>query len=421
MRLFLSVLLLAAIARADNFHYKDIIIGERAVGLGGAFAAIADDSSGIFYNPAGMAFSQDNYLSVSTNAYTTNREVFQDIAPGQNYETRSQSLFPSMVGVTQNMGPGKLGLGFFATNSETIDQSDRLELPAEGAIPQRRLTRHLLSQNNTYIFGPAYALEITDNLAIGLSLMGKIRTFKSIDDQLFLVSNGTDYSYSITNILQTQTEYGLMPILGLQYMPIPKWSLAVTVSRPFLKGNARKTSSRTKLNTDQSIPVPTGNFTSDFTETEASDNYEITSPFSCTFATAYFASKTWLLSAQTDIFQNLNFSGIAAPVTINWSFGTEYFVFDWLAIRGAVYSNNAATPVPRAGALAAGSSEVQPPHIDQLGGAAGLTIYRPNSSVTFSVTQSSGSGTGQAYPSATDTQTMSRKVFAFYLSGSYQL
>jgi len=406
---------------ADNFHYKDIILGERAIGLGGAFSAIADDSSGIFYNPAGLAFAQENYLSVSTNAYASNREVFKDIAPGQNYETRSQSLFPSMVGVTQNMGPGKLGLGFFATNSEAIDQSDKLELPADGTNAERRLTRHLLSQNNTYIFGPAYAIEITDNFAIGLSLMGKIRTFKSIDDQLFLVDNGTDFSYLITNVLQTQTEYGILPILGIQFMPVPKWSLALTLSRPYLKGTSRKTSTSTKLNTNGSIPTPTGNFTTDFGENVAEEKYDVTSPFSVTFGTAYFASKSWLISAQADIYQNLNFSGITAPVTINWSVGSEYFVFDWLALRAGVYANNASTPVPRAGALANGSTDVQPPHIDQLGGAAGFSVYRPNSSVTFSVSQSSGTGSGQAYPSVTDIQTMNRSVFAFYLSGSYQL
>ena len=204
-------------------------------------------------------------------------------------------------------------------------------------------------------------------------------------------------------------------------MPIPKWSLALTISRPFLKGFTRKTSTSTKLNSDGSIPVPSGNFTTDFSEEAIKNSYDVSGPFSSTIGTAYFASKTWLLTAQADIFQNLVYSGIAAPVTINWSFATEYFVFDWLAIRGAIYTNNASTPVPRKGVLMAGSTDVQPPHIDQLGGAAGLSIYRPNSSITFSVTHSYGNGTGQAYPSGNDIQAMYRNVFAFYLSGSYQL
>ncbi|MEO1175145.1 MAG: UPF0164 family protein, partial [Myxococcota bacterium] len=50
-----AVLLLAAPARGDDTHYQDFIVGGRAVGLGGAFTALADDPSGLFYNPAGIA------------------------------------------------------------------------------------------------------------------------------------------------------------------------------------------------------------------------------------------------------------------------------------------------------------------------------------------------------------------------------
>jgi len=425
-RLFIATWLAASAfpmaSYADNYHYKDIVVGERAVGLGGAFAAIADDPSGIFYNPAGIAFAAENYLSVSTNAYSSNRESFKDIAAGQNYETRSASLIPSMVGVTQNLGPGKLGLALFSTNSEAVDQSDHLELPATADAPRRILTRHLLSQNNTYLLGPAYAMEITDNLAIGFSLLGKIRVFKSIDEQLFLVANDNDnYSYLITNVQQTQTEYGLLPIFGIQYMPVPKLSLGISLSRPFLKGATRRATTTTRLNPDNTIPPPTGNFSPDFVESVFTDSYEVTSPFACSVSTAYFAARSFLVSVQGDFYQNLNFSGIAAPVTINWTVASEFFPTDWMALRGAVYANNSATPVPRPGALLASSGEVQPPHIDQLGFAFGLSIYRPNSSVTFSFTHSSGTGKGQAYPSDTDIQTMERSVFAFYLSGSYQL
>ena len=49
-----AVLTAVAPAHADDHHYQNYLVGERAVGLGGAFSAIANDSSGVFYNPAGL-------------------------------------------------------------------------------------------------------------------------------------------------------------------------------------------------------------------------------------------------------------------------------------------------------------------------------------------------------------------------------
>ena len=54
---------MAVTAQADQFHYHNLLIGPRAMGLGGAFGAVADDASGIYYNPAGLAFALSNDIS----------------------------------------------------------------------------------------------------------------------------------------------------------------------------------------------------------------------------------------------------------------------------------------------------------------------------------------------------------------------
>ncbi len=40
-------------------------VGARAIGMGGAFVAVADDASAIYWNPAGVARLQDNVISVN--------------------------------------------------------------------------------------------------------------------------------------------------------------------------------------------------------------------------------------------------------------------------------------------------------------------------------------------------------------------
>ncbi|MEO0815174.1 MAG: UPF0164 family protein, partial [Myxococcota bacterium] len=72
-RLWVSLLLCAAFtaspAHADDTHYQDFVVGGRAVGLGGAFTALADDPSGVFYNPAGIADVEETNLQVSASLY----------------------------------------------------------------------------------------------------------------------------------------------------------------------------------------------------------------------------------------------------------------------------------------------------------------------------------------------------------------
>ena len=49
---------------ADENRYINFFIGDRAAGLGGAYTAIADGPEGVFYNPAGLAFSSSKYFSL---------------------------------------------------------------------------------------------------------------------------------------------------------------------------------------------------------------------------------------------------------------------------------------------------------------------------------------------------------------------
>ena len=67
---FLALILTCAVPAAglaDDVHYQDYIVGDRAVSLGGAFTAIAADPSGMWYNPAGIVDVRNTSLSLSAN------------------------------------------------------------------------------------------------------------------------------------------------------------------------------------------------------------------------------------------------------------------------------------------------------------------------------------------------------------------
>ena len=56
-------------AKADDTHYQDFVVGGRAMTMGGAFTAIADDSSGVYYNPAGLADANYSSLQLAASLY----------------------------------------------------------------------------------------------------------------------------------------------------------------------------------------------------------------------------------------------------------------------------------------------------------------------------------------------------------------
>lgn len=69
--ILLTLVLLANTARAevdfDYLHGSDLGmgVGARAVSMGGAFTAVADDASAVFWNPAGLAQLTDNQIYLS--------------------------------------------------------------------------------------------------------------------------------------------------------------------------------------------------------------------------------------------------------------------------------------------------------------------------------------------------------------------
>src|SRR5947208_15617240 len=58
----LSLLLLASSTLWAAGLQRPNVGGARAVGMGGAYTAVADDPSAVWYNPAGTAFYGDNVV-----------------------------------------------------------------------------------------------------------------------------------------------------------------------------------------------------------------------------------------------------------------------------------------------------------------------------------------------------------------------
>ena len=66
--LFTLFLTCKAVARAPDFTIHQEYTSTRALGMGNAFIAVADDHSGLFYNPASLAVRKDTHLRMFLRA-----------------------------------------------------------------------------------------------------------------------------------------------------------------------------------------------------------------------------------------------------------------------------------------------------------------------------------------------------------------
>src|SRR5256885_4912429 len=133
-----AVLLASAVAesaRADDSNFRPYIVGGRAAGMGGAFTALADDGSGPYYNPGGLAFVRRSQLSLSASVYGLvgggNADALGD---GHDFNYRGLNIFPvstsavwklSDTGSPEGEGTA-LALSVFVPDAVRIDDRDTI-------------------------------------------------------------------------------------------------------------------------------------------------------------------------------------------------------------------------------------------------------------------------------------------------------
>src|SRR5258708_2226128 len=94
-----------AIAHADDSNFRPYLIGARAAGMGGAYTALADDGTGSYYNPGGVAFAAQPSLSLSASVYGivsgSNADV---LGPGHDFTYRDLNTFPISTAIVRKFG-----------------------------------------------------------------------------------------------------------------------------------------------------------------------------------------------------------------------------------------------------------------------------------------------------------------------------
>jgi long-subunit fatty acid transport protein len=396
-------------ASADEFHYNNVLIGDRASGMGGAYTAISDDATGLYYNPAGVVYSSGKNLSASVNAYYNLSKTYKGVIGDHGWDRKSSALLPNYFGIIQPLGRFKVGFSYAVPDTSREDQSQVFYNLSSS------VTRYVINFNNedyTYNFGPSLAMELSKDFSAGLTLYLHQRNSLMIMNQLVNLSDNT---YEWTNEYVEINEKGLRPILGFMWSPAEKLSLGLAISRIFIYDSERRrqvTCSDTVVGQggcDAFITPTNPVYRTDETVT-AKKKY----PVQIAAGAAYFPTSNLLLSGDITYFSKVDDAAFGnRQAVVNIALGTEYYLSKAWAVRGGLFTNLANTSkispdVPN-----------QPEHIDLYGGSMSISRFTRNTSLTLGGNMSKGTGKAQIVSNSTQIQEAEILNWTIFLSSSY--
>ena len=226
------VLLCAAAARADDSRYQDYPVGTRAMALGGAFVALSDDPSGLYYNPAGICDTHRLNVSVSASLYGVERQSQGAIRLGAG--TFSIATLNDL-----NVIPGEVGLikgvGRMDERGAAIAYGFDVTVPSfraygtDSAEPFQAQTRVM---DRTFNVGAGAAARVSDKLNLGLALHYVLRLYETSEDALIQQGDPADPAVGVYHATGTFQNANLVALLGAKYRHSDEWLFGASLGLP---------------------------------------------------------------------------------------------------------------------------------------------------------------------------------------------
>ncbi len=380
--IFILILLccLSSVAKADIFHYKNVLVGDRGANMGGAYIALSDDSSGCYYNPAGVSYTVGANLSGSVNAYHLQKSVYKSAIRGYDWKRDSAELLPNFFGLIKNYGKHSFGVSVVVPDSFVQHQDQSIDnLPDMGgrSIARYTLSRH--EEDATTMSGVTYAYEISETLAVGTTLNYYYRKNRIENNQTILYADGL-YRGDFYNTSWFET--GLSPKLGVRWAPHKKFAVGATLSQVFIVQSKWKNMGNTKEEGSADLI-----FIQDDTKARRNTPLEFglglamfpTEDITFTFDTNYYTN------SGRDVFALYGYESV-----INFSFAGEYKINKKNVVRLGYFTNNSNVPVPNTNTRGL-------EHINMWGIATGYSIHNEVTSFTIGLVYSQGGGLAQIY------------------------
>lgn len=241
----------SAYAFLENYNNYQYLIGDRAAGFGGAYCAIANDSTALWYNPAGLANINDNRLNISANTYSyltrNSRQYWQiEESPGQyqslDLKETDISVVPNTVAYARRvnwLGNDVIAYGLFVPIQDSIQAT--IAGKATGSVLNVDLNASYRINTKSYYGVAGYGVNITKNLNLGLSVgVGYFQGKGGANISAYLDPGGTNQSEIAMIIDNELTALTAFTGTGLQYALTPHHSIGVFYHSPIYRLHASR-------------------------------------------------------------------------------------------------------------------------------------------------------------------------------------
>ncbi len=293
--LLVSVNVLHASIALAQANYQPFPLGERAVGLGGAFTGLADDESGSFYNPAGPAFAKGDSLSLTANFYGIVMGTFTGGFGGSgdfSYGTinlvpaTSSSLFHIGPASDDELSPWVLCINVYAPGNFNLDNRQTI-VQGPKSFTMRR------TQRDRQLFaGPTIARRMGARWSLGVSLFGSIH-LSELEGSNVLGSTDPPIVTEVT-YAESSTNVGLMGSAGIRFLPTDHISLGFSVRSPVVHLYSEGT--RYLLDVNMAPPA-----TAEFKQTTSRHRTRFELPTKFSLGIGWVKARSWGWSADFNV------------------------------------------------------------------------------------------------------------------------
>jgi hypothetical protein len=260
LTLALAAAPLAAPVHADPTNYQRYVIGERALGMGGAYTAAVDDPMAIYYNPGALPFADTAAVSASKSVFGTDRRTIRngfvpDFGPAVDavdLDATTDLSWPStltlMIGFEKDKPKGRavrhaVGFALLVPNQE--DYQFRAKHLGSGAFPDTE-TYYLSESYRTVWTGIAYAFQPTPRWGFGVTgFFSNYKYSRRLDTNTFdppydtsgCSAGGCGDLDVVESMLKIKVN-SLIFRVGALWSPTDRWRVGLAATAPsiFLSG-----------------------------------------------------------------------------------------------------------------------------------------------------------------------------------------
>lgn len=396
----------ADLAKQHQSFDRLMLPGGRSAMLGGAFTALSDDPSGLFYNPAGTVQGKQNQVSLNTWSTNRSQTIFKEAVHGQDFTETSNTLFGGFAGGIVHRNWVTLGYVIATLDKRNINQNDYFYDITTDEGQARDFTRIHQESNSFDLFGASMAFELGKHWSIGGAAFYYDRTIEAMDYQQVLFNGG--------QVLVQESKIkignkGFQGVGGLQYHGEDlSLGVSVRVGESVINKGSLNYNSVTHAVAD-TVPEVV-NFSTDDYDADAE-----------AIPTIYRAGAAWhpadgfILSGDVSYSAPLSVANQTdRQGTLNYALGLETGFTGWRMMLG-FFTNNSTFPKVRA------ETSNQTAHLDYVGKSIGTSIVTKTFDLHIGYVRQDGRGWGQIVAGASDQQKVVATMENLLLSWTIKL